>query len=143
VSKKIHGKNSNPSETNPIRKIYAKASSFRPQRSIIAIILVGVSIFLLGGGVYDIFMKPLPVLPIGGGRFLSYVPYRLNEQLLVGSIGVMVLYALGSLGLILIYHSIRHMHNRRHALIMVGIGTTLLIIAFTMVESILFWIMHY
>ncbi|RJS92993.1 hypothetical protein CW705_02055 [Candidatus Bathyarchaeota archaeon] len=143
MSKKIRRKDSNPSESISIRKIYAKVASFRPQRSVIAIMLVAISIFLLGGGIYDIFMEPLPVLPVGGGRFLSYIPYRINEQLLVGSIGVMILYALGFLGLILIYHSIRYMHNRRHALIMVGIGATLLIIAFTMIESILFWIMHY
>jgi len=106
-------------------------------------LIIGISIFLLGGGIYDIFMEPLAVLPVGAGRFLSYIPYRINEQLLVGSIGVMILYALGSLGLILIYHSTRYIRNQRHAFILMGIGAGLLLISFIMVESILFWIMHY
>jgi len=83
------------------------------------------------------------VLPVGAGRFLAYIPYRINEQLLVGSIGVMILYALGSLGLILIYYSTKYMHNQRHATILVGIGASLLLISFVIVESILFWILHY
>lgn len=141
MSRESRGKN--PSWSYSIRKAYVKIATYRPPRSLIAAAVIGISIFLLGGGIYNIFMEPLAVLPVGAGRFLAYIPYRINEQLLVGSIGVMILYALGSLGLILIYHSIRYMHNRRHALIMVGIGATLLIIAFTMIESILFWIMHY
>lgn len=134
----------NPSQIHPIRKAYAKITGYRPSRFLIAAIVTGLSIFLLGGGIYDIFMKPLVVLPVGAGRFLAYVPYRINDQLLVGSIGVMILYVLGSLGLILIYYSTRRMHyNPRHASILMGIGTSLLLISFIIVESILFWIMHY
>jgi len=88
-------------------------------------------------------MNPLAVLPVGGGRFLAFMPYRINEQLLVGSIGVMILYACGSLGLILIYYSTRYMHNQRSAFILIGIGASLLLISFIMVESIMFWIMNY
>ena len=133
----------NPSWSHTIRKVYVKIVTYRPPRSFIAAIVIGISIFLLGGGIYDIFMEPLAVLPMRGGRFLSYIPGRINEQLLVGSIGVMVLYALGSLGLILIYYSTRYMHNQRNALIFMGIGVALLLISFIMVESILFWIIHY
>jgi hypothetical protein len=104
---------------------------------------MAVSIFLLGGGIYNIFMSPLAILPRGGGRFLSFIPGRINEQLLVGSIGVMILYALGSLGLILIYHSVRRIRSQRHAHIFMGIGIALVLISFVMVESILYWIMHY
>jgi len=141
MPKKLRGKN--PSRIYSIRKAYVKIAAYRPPRSLIAAIVMGISIFLLGGGIYNIFMKPLVVLPLGGGRFLPFIPYRLNEQLLVGSIGVMILYALGSLGLILIYYGTRYMHNRRHASILIGIGAALFLISFAMVESILFWILHY
>ena len=141
MPRKPRGKN--PSEIYSIRKFYNKITSYRPSRSLIATILIGIAIFLMGGGIYNVFLKPLAVLPMGGGRFLSFIPYRLNEQLLVGSIGVMVLYVLGSLGLILIYYSTRYMHNRRHASILIGIGAALFLISFTTVESILFWILHY
>jgi len=141
VSKKPRSKN--PPWGYSIRKAYVKIATYRPPRSLIAAIIIGISIFLLGGGIYDIFMEPLAVLPVGAGRFLAYIPYRINEQLLVGSIGVMILYALGALGLILIYYSTRYMHNQRHASILMGVGAGLLLISFIMVESILFWIMYY
>ena len=133
----------NPSWSRSIRKTYDKIVTYRPQRSLIAAIIIGASIFLLGGGIYDLFMNPLAVIPTGEGRFLAFIPYRINEQLLVGSIGVMILYALGSVGLILIYYSTRYMHNQRSAFILIGIGAMLLLIAFIMVESILFWIINY
>jgi len=133
----------NPSQGFPIRKAYAKIVTYRPPRSLVAILVIGISIFLSGGGIYDIFMKPPVVLPIGSGRFLPFIPYRLNEQLLVGSIGVMVLYALGATGLILIYYSTRYMYNPRNVSILMGIGVALFIISFIIVESILFWILHY
>jgi len=141
VSRELRRKN--PGWSYSIRKAYIKISTYHPPRSLIAAIVIGISIFLLGGGIYDIFMEPLAVLPVGAGRFLAYIPYRINEQLLVGSIGVMILYALGSLGLILIYYSTRYVHNQRHASILIGVGVGLLLISFIMVESILFWIMHY
>jgi len=141
VSRKLRIKN--PSRGYSIRKTYLKIATYRPSRSLIAAIVIGISIFLLGGGIYDIFMEPLAVLPVGAGRFLAYIPYRINEQLLVGSIGVMILYAMGALGLILIYHSTRYVHNLRHASILMAIGAGLLLISFITVESILFWIIHY
>lgn len=141
LSKRSRSKN--PSRSRSIQKAYVKIATYRPPRSLIAAIIIGVSIFLLGGGIYDLFMNPLAVLPVGGGRFLAFMPYRINEQLLVGSIGVMILYACGSLGLILIYYSTRYMHNQRSAFILIGIGASLLLISFIMVESIMFWIMNY
>jgi hypothetical protein len=133
----------NPRRGRPVRRAYARIAAYRPPRSLIAAAVIAISIFLLGGGIYDIFMSPLAVLPTRGGRFLSFIPGRINEQLLVGSIGVMILYALGALGLILIYHSVRYIRSQRHALIFMGIGVALVLLSFITVESILFWIVHY
>ena len=104
---------------------------------------MGISIFLLGGGIYDILMEPIAVLPIGSGRFLSYIPFRIHEQLLMGSIGVMILYALGALGLLLIYHSTRYIRNPRQVAVLSRVGIVLLLIAFVSVESVLFWILNF
>jgi len=104
---------------------------------------MAISIFLLGGGIYDIFMNPPIILPVGEGRFLPFIPYDINRQLLVGSIGVIILYALGALGLLIIYHSTRYVHNQRTALILIGIGAGFLLISFSIIESIIFWMMNY
>ena len=126
-----------------LRRIYEKISSYRLSRSIIAALIMAASIFLLGGGIYDIFMNPPIILPVGGGRFLPFIPYDVNRQLLIGSIGVMILYALGALGLQIIYHSTRYVHNQRTALFLIGIGAGFLLISFSIIESIIFWMMNY
>ena len=79
-----------------LRKIAEKIASYSPSSATTAVLVMMASIFLLGGGVYNIFMyDELPaIFPLGGGRFLSYVPYQIHEQLLSGSIGVMILYGL-------------------------------------------------
>lgn len=97
-----------------IRRAYDKILAYRPPRSIIAALIIATSIFLLGGGIY-----------------ISIIP---SMFLLIESIGVMILYALGSLGLILIYYSARRIRDQRYALIIMEIGISLLLISFIMVE---------
>jgi len=125
------------------QKASLKLAAYRPSPLLVAAVVMGVSIFLLGGGIYDIFMEPLAILPIGSGRFLSYIPYRIHEQLLVGSIGVMILYALGALGLLLIYHSTKYIRNPRQVSLLSKIGVVLLLLAFASVEAVLFWILNF
>jgi len=141
MPRKTNGKNS--SLIYSLQKAYAKIATYRPSRSLIAAVVMGISIFLLGGGIYDLFLEPLAVLPMSGGRFLPYIPGRLNEQLLMGSLGVMILYLLGSVGLILTYRSTRYAHNRRHAFLFMGIGIVLFLVSFLTVELIVYWIRHY
>ena len=126
-----------------LRKIYDKISSYRLSRSLIAALIMAISIFLLGGGIYDIFMNPPVILPVGEGRLLPFIPYDINSQLLIGSIGVIILYALGALGLLIIYHSTRYVHNQRTASFLIGIGMGFLLISFGIIESIIFWMMNY
>ncbi len=126
-----------------LQKASLKLATYRPSTILIAVIVMGISIFLLGGGIYDIFMEPLAILPIGSGRFLSYIPYRIHEQLLVGSIGVMILYAIGAAGLLLIYYSTKYVRNPRQVSFLSKIGVVLLLLAFISVEAVLFWILNY
>ena len=65
--------------------------------------LVAASLFLLGGGIYDLLEKPLLAIVATGGRIITYYPYVLNEQFLIESIIVMVIYAIGVVGFLLTY----------------------------------------
>lgn len=118
-------------------------AKYRPSPILVAAVIMAFSIFLLGGGIYDIFMEPLAIWHIGGGRFISYVPYRIHEQLLMGSIGVMIIYSLGALGLLLIYQSTRYIRNPRQVSLLSKIGVALFLIAFAAVEFILYWVIHF
>jgi len=103
---------------------------------------MGFSIFLLGGGVYDVINQPRAIWSIGS-RFLAYIPYQIHEQLLMGSIGVMILYALGVTGLLLIFRSTRYIRNPNQVSLVLRIGIVLLFISFIAVEAVLFSILNY
>ncbi|RLI36765.1 hypothetical protein DRO55_02870 [Candidatus Bathyarchaeota archaeon] len=119
-------------------KVYRRLRNFRPSPTVIGVILVGVSIFLLGGGVYDILIQPISIFPMRG-RLLVWYPQRIHEQFLTESIDVMILYALGVGGLIFIYYSTRYFRNPRQATILIFIGITLTILAFIALEALLYW----
>jgi len=104
---------------------------------------MAMSIFLLGGGVYDILMTPIAVYPTGTGTFIYFYPNQLHEQFLDESIGIMLFYAIGVAGLFLIYQSTKYIRNPRQLSAMLRIGLVLLIIAFVAVEAILYAKLNY
>jgi len=141
MSKKMRRRVSSASFS--LQKASLRLAKYRPSPLLVAGAVMGVSIFLLGGGIYDIFMDPLAIWHLGGGIFITFVPYRIHEQLLMGSIGVMILYSLGALGLLLIYQSARYIRRPRQVSLLSRIGVALFLIAFAAVEFILFWILHF
>ncbi|MBS7615353.1 hypothetical protein KEJ18_06465 [Candidatus Bathyarchaeota archaeon] len=126
-----------------LQKVVSKLATYRPSQLFIAITIMATAIFLLGGGVYDVLMNPVAAIPLGSGRFLAFIPYQIHDQLLVGSIAVMILYALGATGFLLIYRSTRHVHNLRQVSFLIGIGVALVLIAYIAIEIELYWILHY
>lgn len=121
-----------------LQKIYTRLASYHPSRSIIALIIAGVSIFLIGGGVYDLFMNPVFMLPFGVSRKI----YGIHTQTVIESIGVMMLYTLGFIGLILIYYSTRYLHNERYAFILLGVGAAMLLASIIVVEQFILQILY-
>lgn len=126
-----------------IQKVSVRLAKYRPSPILVAGVVMAVSIFLLGGGIYNIFMEPYAIIPLSGGRFLTNIPYRIHEQLLLGSIGIMILYTLGAVGLLLIYQSTRYIRRPRQVSLLSKIGVGLFLIAFATVEFILYWIIHF
>jgi hypothetical protein len=119
-----------------------KVAKYKPSPIFIAAVVMGASIFLLGGGIYNILEEPLAILPIGG-RFLSFLPRQLHDQFIIESLGIMILYALGALGLLLIYHSTRYVRNPRQVSLLSKISVALFLVAIISVEAILFMKLHY
>ena len=126
-----------------LQKITTKLATYRPSRSFVAAIAMSVAIFLLGGGIYDILMEPVAAIPLGSGRFLSFIPYQIHEQLLLGSLAVMILYALGTTGLLLIYRSTKYVRNPRQVSFLTKIGVAFILVSFAAIEIVLYWILNY
>jgi len=126
-----------------LQKLTTKLATFRPSRTFIAVLAMAAAIFLLGGGIYDILMEPIAAYPLGSGRFLSFIPYQIHEQLFSGSLAVMLLYALGGTGLLMIYRGTRYVRNPRQASLYAKIGVALIVVSFVAIEVVLYWIMNY
>jgi len=98
-------------------------------------ILLGFSIFLLGGGVYDILEKPMALLPAPGFPVFFYS--GLQEQTLNESLQSIFLLTIGTLGCFVVYRSTRYAYRPRTATILLLIGLTLLILSFIGLEWVL------
>jgi len=112
-----------------MRKAYQKMMTVKPSLLLIAVMTIALSIFLLGGGVYDILEKPYALLPRTVG-FLVYYPYDLGQQFLNESITVMVLYFIGVVGFLLMYQSTQYAYRPRQAFTMLLIGSALVALAY-------------
>ena len=76
------------------RRAYRKITTAKPSIFLVAIIVAGFSIFLLGGGIYDILEQPLLGIPIGR-RILFFYPGSLSEQTILDSMFAMLSYMFG------------------------------------------------
>lgn len=114
-----------------------KSFRYRPPPLFIAVILLLVIVFLISGGVYLTFMPKEILMPYYRGLLIIYP--GIHDQTLAEGIAVMLIYFLGTAGLMLIYRSTKYRHNPQQAHTLIIIGIVLLMIALTMIETILFY----
>lgn len=113
--------------------MYWKIVTIKPSILLIAIVVTAVSIFFLGGGVYDLLEQPAFAIFIQGRPYFAY-PYSLSEQFLGESMFVMILYGLGAAGLLVTYQSTKYAYRPRQAFMLLMVGSLLIIIAYIFVE---------
>ncbi|MGB9135344.1 MAG: hypothetical protein WCC63_07185 [Candidatus Bathyarchaeia archaeon] len=120
-----------------LQKAYRRITTLKPSTLVLSVIAMATSIFLLGGGIYDIVEQPI-IAFVSGGRIIPFYPEALNEQLIGESIASMVLYSFGVMGLLLTYQSTKYANNPREAYTMIMIGLLLFMIGWVLVEFYLF-----
>ena len=120
-----------------LQKLYQKISSAKPSTLALAVIAMAVAIFLYGGGLHLIIVKPLPAVYYGG-RFLFVYP-QLSEQWVSDSIIAMILFSMGTAGTMLIYQSTKYAYKPRQAYLVFIIGVVLLFVAYIALEAVLNW----
>ncbi|MDI6846639.1 MAG: hypothetical protein QMD13_05235 [Candidatus Bathyarchaeia archaeon] len=116
-----------------INRFYRKISTAKPSTLILSVIAIAIAVFLFGGGLYNIIMKPLPSVYYGG-RILVLYP-QLSEQFITDSIIAMILYSLGIIGLIAMYQSTRYAYKPRQAYMMFLVGIVLLLLSYIFLET--------
>jgi hypothetical protein len=104
----------------------------------VATIIAAVSIFLLGGGVYDILEKPLLAIPVSSTQILFYYPGTLADQTLLDSFFAMTSYFFGVLGILLIYQSTKYAYKPRQAFMLLLVGALFFLMAYFLIENLVF-----
>lgn len=127
-------KRSMDSASHSLQRTYRRISSMKPSTLVVGIIAIGFCAFFFGGGIYNLLQEPTIVFPYGPGQFSFIYPMRLNEQVVLESAFVMILYGFGVGGLLLTYQSTRYSHNSRQAYFMLIVGLILLIVAVLGIE---------
>lgn len=110
--------------------------SAKPSLLVIAFAAVGLCVFLLGGGVYDILEKPIIGYPTGR-TVLFFYPRTVHEQVFLESLVTMIVYGIGVAGLLLAYQSTKYAYKSRQAFMLLLTGVAFISIAFLYIESVL------
>jgi hypothetical protein len=118
-----------------MQKTYERILTAKPSLFVVGVLAVATSIFLLGGGIYDVLIKPIVAIVASGGRIISFYPYGITEQLLLESVIIMVFYAMGFAGFLIAYRSTKYASNPRQAYRFLLVGVVLLLIAYVLVEQ--------
>jgi hypothetical protein len=118
-----------------LNKLYRRVSTTKPSTFVLSIITIGFAVFLFGGGLYDLTVRPLPAYYYGG-RFVLVDP-RLSEQFISDSIVATILYAFGTTGLLMIYQSTKYAYKPRQAYMTFIIGVFLLLMAYMSLEFVM------
>jgi hypothetical protein len=131
-----------------LQKTYWRLTTYRPSPWAIAFIVLGLAVFLLGGGIYDLLEQssiPIAIFSSSGGAgsFIFLYPYpSLNDQFIAESILIMILYSMGIIGLLITYQSTKYAYKPRQAYIMLLGGLFFMLIAYTMLEYIFYLRTH-
>jgi hypothetical protein len=116
-----------------MNRFYRRISTTKPSTLVLSVAAIAIAVFLFGGGLYNIIMKPLPAIYYGG-RFVFLYP-QLSEQFISDSIVATILYSLGIVGLIVIYQSTKYAYKPRQAYMMFIVGVLLLMLAYIFLEA--------
>lgn len=123
-----------------VKRTYRKIATTRPSVFIVAATITALSIFFLGGGVYDILEGFAGNLFVGipiGSRIVFFYPGTLTEQTLLDSLFVMISYFLGVTGILLVYQSTKYAVKPRQAFILLLLGALFILFAYFNVENLI------
>jgi hypothetical protein len=119
-----------------LQRTAKKIATAKPSIFVIASILIALTVFFLGGGVYDLLADPITAFPLGR-RILFFYPYSVHEQVIVESFIIWTVYLLGFFGVFLMYQSTKYAYRPRQAYILLLTGIIFLLIAYVYIENFL------
>jgi hypothetical protein len=112
---------------------FSKISTAKPSALITSIIVISTAVFLFGGGLYTIIIRPLPSAYYNN-RFYFLYP-DLGAQFVSDTVIATMLYAMGFIGLLAIYQSTKYAYKPRQAYMMLAVGVALMFLAYIFLED--------
>ena len=112
---------------------FSKISTAKPSALITSIIVIASAVFLFGGGLYTIIIRPLPSAYYNN-RFYFLYP-DLGAQFISDTVIATMLYAMGFIGLLAIYQSTKYAYKPRQAYMMLAVGVALMFLAYIFLED--------
>ena len=107
----------------------------RPSPIILVFIMTAVMLLLFAGGVYDIMIQPLVLVPTPSSPIFYY--YGLGEQSWSESFVAILLFGIGSAGGFLSYRSTRYAYKPREAAMLLAVGIIMIFLAFVGLEYVI------
>ena len=117
-----------------LQRTYERLLNYKISWSIVGLLAVAVSIFLLAGGIYDLVIQPVMAY-YSSGTIISFYPYGITDQFMLESIIVMIFYALGFAGLLVSYRSTKYASTPNKAYRYLLVGVALVIISYVLLET--------
>ena len=118
-----------------LHKTYERILTTRPSLFVIAASVVAASIFLFGGGIYNLLIRPLIAIVDSSGRIIIFYPYGIADQTLLESITIMIFYTMGVAGFLVAYRSTKYAYSPRQAYRLLLVGCALFLIAYVLLEQ--------
>jgi hypothetical protein len=124
-----------------VNRWFRKLSASKPSSSTFIVIVLAFTIFLLGGGIFQILAQT-PIAFYAGQRFFFIYTYELGGSGLDGQLGMdtvisAMLYTFGLIGLLLMYRSTKNAYKPRLAYITLILGVTLILFAYLFLETVI------
>lgn len=116
-----------------LKKAYERIITAKPSLFIVSATVVAITIFFLGGGVYNILIQPLGAFISQTGQIIAFYP-GLSDQFVLGSIIIMISYTIGVAGFLFAYRSTKYAYNPRQAYMYLLIGSLGILIGYLLVE---------
>jgi hypothetical protein len=131
MSSKI--KKSSSSVSFSLSRWFHKISTSASSTLVITAVGISYALFIFGGGLFTLITHPLPSAYVSG-RFYFLYP-SLSSQFISDTVVSVILYALGFVGLLIIYQSTKSAYKPRQAYMMIVIGVTFLLLAYIFLEG--------
>ncbi len=132
MSKKVKKQASSMSFS--LSRWFRRISSSKPSAATFTIVVVTFAVFLFGGGLLTIITQPPVAFYTQQGRFLFLYP-SIDGQFVMDTFLSAFLYALGLVGLLLIYRSTKSAFKPRQAYMAMIVGVSLVLLAYIFLEG--------